>query len=176
MEKKQEKSVCEEATFQVLYESHITNVRNFVYYKIGDLDKAEDIAQDAFIKMWQNCKTVVFDTALGFVMTVAKRLFLNMVRHQKVKMNFEKRPQTDRNNQSPEFIAQENEFKAHLENAISSLPEKQREVFLMNRIDKMPYREIAESLEISVKAVEKRMNNCLKNLKNKVKELEIYKI
>ncbi|MGB0521331.1 MAG: RNA polymerase sigma factor [Flammeovirgaceae bacterium] len=176
MEKKQEKSVCEESTFQLVYETHITAVRNFVYYKIGDLDKAEDIAQDAFIKMWQNCKTVIFEKALGFALTVANRLFLNVVRHQKVKLNFEKRPHTDRDHQSPEFIAQEQEFKEALENAIATLPEKQREVFLMSRIDKMSYREIAESLDISVKAVEKRMNSCLKNLKDKVKELNVYKI
>lgn len=176
MSKDQEKSVCEEVVFQSLYEEHITAVRNFVYYKIGDLDKAEDIAQDTFIKMWQNCKTVIFEKALGFALTVANRLFLNVVRHQKVKMEFEKSPQTDRDHQNPEFIAQENEFRQVLENAIGSLPQKQREVFLMSRIDKMSYREIAEALEISVKAVEKRMNNCLKNLKEKVAELKIYKI
>ena len=103
-------------------------------------------------------------------------MFLNVVRHQKVKMEFEKQPIQDRNHQNPEFIAQENEFRAVLEQAISNLPPKQREVFLMSRIDKMSYKEIAETLEISVKAVEKRMNNCLKKLKEEVKELKIYKI
>ena len=175
MNSNQEKSVCEEAVFQKLYEEHIVAVRNFVYYKNGDLDKAEDIAQDAFIKMWQNCKTVVFEKALGFALTVANRLFLNTIRHQKVKLAFEKTPVTDRNSESPEFIAQEKEFRDALEKAIADLPEKQREVFLMNRIDKLSYREIAEALDISVKSVEKRMNNCLKNLRDRVKELNIYK-
>ena len=48
-----------------------------------------------------------------------------------------------------------------LENTISALPEKQREVFLLNRIEKKKYKEIALHLDISVKAVEKRMHQAL---------------
>jgi len=44
---------------------------------------------------------------------------------------------------------------------LANLPSKQREVFLLNRIDKKKYAEIAEMLGISVKAVEKRMQKAL---------------
>ena len=46
----------------------------------------------------------------------------------------------------------------------------------MNRIDNMPYKEIASTLDISVKAVEKRMGICLKTLKTNVEELRMRKI
>ena len=46
--------------------------------------------------------------------------------------------------------------------------EKQKEVFLLSRIEKMKYREIAEMLEISVKAVEKRMHLALLEMKEKI--------
>ena len=49
--------------------------------------------------------------------------------------------------------------------AIADLPENQRIVFLMNRLDKKTYKEIAELLDISVKAVEKRMHKALKELR-----------
>ena len=48
--------------------------------------------------------------------------------------------------------------------AIDQLSDKEREVFLMNRIEDLPYREIAVRLEISQKAVEKRMHQALKKL------------
>ena len=67
---------------------------------------------------------------------------------------------------------EEDEFKTRLEQAISELVPTQREVFLMNRIDKKKYSEIAEELEISVKAVEKRMGKALKILRSKIKELK----
>ncbi len=169
-------SVCEEQVFQSLYNEHLKSVRNFIYYKNGDLDRAEDIAQESFIKMWNNCKDVIFEKAKGFLFTVANRLFLNEVRHEKIKLSFAKDAPKNIEKNDPAFLIEEQEFKTKLETVISALPEKQREVFLMSRIDKMSYKEIAETLEISVKAVEKRMNVCLKTLREKVEELKIYKI
>jgi RNA polymerase sigma-70 factor (ECF subfamily) len=171
-----DKSVCKEENFNSLFKEHISDVRNFMFYKTGDLENAEDLAQDAFIKMWNNCSQVVFSKAKSFLFTVANRLFLNTVRHEKVKLSFVKMNPSKNTNETPESLMEENEFKTKLEAAISALPEKQREVFLMNRIDKMSYSEIAEALEISVKAVEKRMGICLKKLKSTVEELNIYKI
>ncbi len=170
------RSVCEEKNYQSLYEEHGQPLRNFLYYKCGDLGRAEDLAQEAFVKMWQKCKDVIFEKAKSYLFTVANRLFLNHIEHQKVVLKFEKKGHTDRNNQSPEFIMEEDEFKSKLEQAISDLSEAQREAFLMNRIDKMSYQEIADALGISVKAVEKRIHNALKTLKSKVEELDQHKI
>lgn len=173
-----EPTVCEESHFQTLFTQHIGDVRNFMYYKTGDLDTAEDLAQESFVKMWENCADIIFSKAKSFLFTVANRLFLNTIRHEKVKLNFMKENPIDKQSKSdnPEFLMEEQEFKNKLQDAISALPEIQREVFLMNRIDKMSYNEIAETLNISVKAVEKRMGNCLRTLKENVSELKVFKI
>ena len=71
-------------------------------------------------------------------------------------------------NENPEFLLEEKEFMDKLQNAISDLKEGQREVFLLSRIDKKTYKEIAEMLSISVKTVEKRMTLALKQLREKV--------
>ena len=170
------KSVCEEENFKILFKEHITDVRNFMFYKTGDLESSEDFAQESFIKMWNNCSDVIYAKAKSFLFTVSNNLFLNSIRHEKVKLSFAKMNPTKDTSETPEFIMAENEFKLRLESVISNLPEKQREVFLMNRIDKMSYSKIAETLDISVKAVEKRMGICLKSLKEKVEELNTYKI
>jgi RNA polymerase sigma-70 factor (ECF subfamily) len=62
----------------------------------------------------------------------------------------------------------EKEFMDKLERTIDSLPEKQKEVFLLNRIEKKKYKEIAEQLDISVKAVEKRMHLALVVMRDKI--------
>jgi RNA polymerase sigma-70 factor (ECF subfamily) len=49
------------------------------------------------------------------------------------------------------------------------MKEKQRVVFLMSRYDGLKYKEIADHLDISVKAVEKRMNQALDHLKKHLK-------
>jgi len=65
-------------------------------------------------------------------------------------------------NLSPEFILRMKEYEEKLNGVIGMMTEGSREVFLMNRIEGMKYKEIAERLGISVKAVEKRMSNALK--------------
>ena len=81
-------------------------------------------------------------------------------------------PRSDRSNESPEYLLEEKEFKERLENAISALPEKQRVVFLMSRIDKKTYKEIAEILGISKQAVEKRIYNALDTLRQISKKIK----
>ena len=70
-------------------------------------------------------------------------MFLNEVKHQKVVQNYNKYNKNESTNESPEFIMLEKEFLEKLESTIATLPEKQREVFLMNRIEKKKYKEIA---------------------------------
>ena len=55
-----------------------------------------------------------------------------------------------------------------MERVLKELPEDQRVVFLMNRVEKMKYREIAELLGISQKTVEKRMHKALLIIKEKI--------
>ena len=55
-------------------------------------------------------------------------------------------PYVDENNQSPEYLLEEEEFKKKLQQAIALLSVAQREVFLLNRIEGKKYREIAEML------------------------------
>lgn len=171
-----EKSVCEEQVFSTIYEEHYTAVRNFVYYKNGDLNKAEDVAQEAFIKVWNNCKEVIYTSVKNYLFTIANRIFLNIVRHEKIKLNFNKAHTQQQESETPETVVIEKEFKEKLELAIANLSEKNRTVFLLNRIDKKKFKEIAISLDISVKTVEKRMSDALKQLKNEVEELKIFKI
>ena len=161
------KSVCEEKTYNLLFDTHSKTLFNFIYYKSGDIEQAEDIVQDAFIKLWDNCSNVVFEKAKSFLFTVARNLFLNQVAHQKIVLQHRSNLPPDRTNETPEFLMEEQEFMVKLKKAIADLPEKQREVFLLSRIDKKKYSEISEMLGITVKAVEKRMSQALTLLREK---------
>ena len=153
--------VCEPDVFDNIYETNANNLRNFLYYKYGDLNAAEDIVQESFIKLWINCTKVAIEKAKSFLFTVANNLFIDIKRHEKIVLNYQKSRNTSVDKETPEFIMQEKEFMDKLQHTIGSLPDKQREVFLLNRIDKKTYREIAEMLDLTVKAVEKRMQKAL---------------
>ncbi|MEO1261683.1 MAG: sigma-70 family RNA polymerase sigma factor [Bacteroidota bacterium] len=158
-------NVCQEKTFKSIFMAQAEGLRNFLAYKTGNLQQAEDLVQDAFGKLWENCAKVTTEKAKSFLFTVANNLFLNQVEHKKVVLKYEKRGHTQRSDETPQYLMEEDEFRQRLAAAINDLPEGQRAVFLMNRIDKKTYREIAAVLEISVKAVEKRMHNALTALR-----------
>jgi len=162
------KSVCKPKVYESLFKEHANNLRNFLYYKFGNIESAEDIVQESFIKLWQKCADVVFEKAKSFLFTVAINLFLNEKNHEKVVLKYKKTPQNKINIESPEFIMLENEYMVKLQNVLANLPDGQREVFLLNRIDKKTYKEIADLLNISVKAVEKRMHNALLYVREKI--------
>lgn len=161
----QEQSICEERLFERVFMQESEGLRNFLYYKCGSVKQAEDWVQEAFLRMWKNCAKVPVTKAKGFLYTVANNLFLSNAKHQKVVLKYEQLSHTDRTNENPQFVLEMEEFQERLAQAIADLPEGQREVFLMNRIDRLKYREIAEILNISVKAVEKRMHKALLTLR-----------
>ena len=171
-------SVCDERIFAQVHESCVAPLRNFLFYKLGNLEKARDFAQDAFIKLWNNCSKVEFEKAKSFLFTTANRLFLDDYDHQKVKLKFQHRMSTTEKQieHNPEFIYREEEFKERLEQAVTELPEKQRAVFLLSRIDKMKNQEIADALDLSIKTVETHITSSLRSLKKKLDELERNKI
>jgi len=163
-------NVCAENTFQELFIGLAKPLRNFLIYKGSESGQADDLVQESFIKLWENCKKVLPEKAKSYLYTLASNAFKNEMAHLKVRLKYaNSNEQSDRTIETPEFRMQESEFKVRLEQAISELPETQREVFLMNRIDKLTYAEIAERLGVSVKAIEKRMGKALKHMRSKIK-------
>jgi RNA polymerase sigma-70 factor (ECF subfamily) len=164
-------SLCEESTFTGIYNSYATTLHNYLFYKTGDTGLSKDLMQEAFTRLWQNCASVILETAKGYVFKIANNLLMNEYAHQKVVLNFQQRPTKSQTNESPEYLLEEKELKQELENAIAALPEKQRVVFLLSRIDKKTYKEIGELLGISKQAVEKRMYNALDALRKVSKKI-----
>ncbi|WP_179022400.1 RNA polymerase sigma factor [Winogradskyella forsetii] len=168
MSKPLQDNICESQLFERLYKKHAKNLHDFLYYKFGEHLNPQDQVQEAFIKLWQNCGKIAPAKAKSYLFTTANNLMLNVVAHQKVVLKFSKKPQKHSTNETPEFVLQEKEYHQKLQNAISNLTEAQRVAFLMNRIEGKRFKEIAELLDISVKAVEKRIYGALKKLREEV--------
>lgn len=162
-------NTCDEIIFSSFFKSHVKALRNFLLYKFGNTDQAEDVAQEAFVKLWQNCASVPLEKAKSYLYTIANNSSLNAIAHQKVVLNYEKNfSGTDQTNENPEYLLEEKQFQAKLLRAIENLNEKQRVAFLMHRIDGKKYSEIALELAISVKAVEKRIHLALLSLRKEI--------
>ena len=134
---KREESLCDPKVFEDVYKTNVGSLRNHLFYKCGDIDLAEDLVHDCFMKIWSNCSEIVLNTVRALLYKMVNNAFLNTVHRKKIILKHEKLIQkSELNIESPEYILQEKEFLIKLQKAIANLPEKDREVFLLNRIDK----------------------------------------
>lgn len=155
--------------FKLLFDQYYEGIKSFLYYKIGDIEVAEDIVQEVFLKLWDKRSSIDLKTVKSFLFTVANNMAINHLKHRSIVFNFVRNENKSEKVNSPQYELEMKEFKENLERLLAEMPENYRVVFLMNRIDKLTYNEIAERLELSVKAIEKRMSNALSFLRDKLK-------
>lgn len=155
--------------FKSIFDEYYHPLKNFLYYKLGDAELAEDLTQEVFIKAWEKRDTIIQSTVKSYLYKIATNLAINHFNSAKHRYELELKKHDKSTSESPEYVMEKQEFAVQLNNALTNLSDIQREVFLMNRMDDLTYREIAERLEISVKAVEKRMQGALESLRNVIK-------
>jgi len=127
--------------------------------------------QEAFIKLWNNCKSVPPEKAKSFLFTIINNSTLNDIKHRKVVLKFQRKKPKEYTNETPEFILEESEYLQKYERALAKLPEGQRVAFLLNRVEGKRHKEIAEMLQLSRKAVEKRIYKALESLRKDLDEI-----
>lgn len=171
MSKKLYKNICEETLYANFFKKYASDLHSFLYYKFGEHLNPKDKVQEAFIKVWENCKNITPEKAKSYLFTVGNNLMLNEVKHQKVVLKYQLEKPKSHTHENPEFLMEEQEYLQKLQKAISNLTEAQRVAFLLNRIEGKKHKEIAQLLGISTKAVEKRIYGALKKLKEQIDEL-----
>ncbi len=159
---------CEESVFSGLFRRYSKDLHDFLHYKFGNHLNPMDKVQEAFVKLWEHCAKVPPNKAKSFLFTTANNLMLNDYAHQKVVFKHRQNVGKPYTNESPEFLLQEKEYHQKLETALANLSEAQRVAFLLNRVEGKKFKEIAQLLDISTKAVEKRIYGALKKLREDI--------
>lgn len=151
----------EKEDFKKLFDAYFESIKNYLFYRIGDIDVATDITQDVFTRVWEKQMNVDLSQAKYLLYKIAKDMLVSKYRRIEVENKYTTRMQFE----MTELVASDDydykQLKSKYEKALNKLPEKQRTVFMMSRMDELKYQEIADRLEISIKTVEKRMSNAL---------------
>jgi RNA polymerase sigma-70 factor (family 1) len=152
--------------FKICFDQYFDPVRNYIYYRCGDTEIATDIVQEAFMKIWEKQLEYDPEKTKSLIYKIARELWISTHRKKQSSEKYQLQLSVKEDNNRPDQNLEHKELKEQYETVLSSLPEGQREVFLMSRLEDLTYKEIAERLSISVKAVEKRMSQTLKVLRN----------
>lgn len=122
---------------------------------VRDPDVAEDLAQDAWLKVMDKD-----ETNLSYLYKTAQNLALDYLRGQKVRHGYAEQALHEQEEMATgaleDAVVAAESLEQHL-NALQSLPERTQRIFLLNRLDGMSYSTIARELNLSVSTVEKEM-------------------
>ena len=154
--------------FKLCFDRYFESIRRYLVYRGADTELATDITQDVFMKLWE--KNLVFEEGgtKSLLYKMASDAFVSHYRKTKVANRFEQSLEMRIETTDPLENLEYKEMESTYHNALDEMSEKQREVFLMNRTEEMTYKEIAERLDLSVKAVEKRMSQALSFLRERL--------
>lgn len=155
-------NVCEKHVFQQIFQEWNQPLQRFLLAR--GVSEPVDIVQDCFIRLWNNCAKVKFEQVGPYLFRIAKNIVIDEYRKQQVRLRYKNQIVEPIERKDGQFQLEESEFKERLELAIDSMSELSKEVFIMHRFDNLSYKDIAKVLEISVKAVEKRMSKALKHM------------
>lgn len=133
--------------FSDLYRTHAGDVHRFVWFLSGDPSLADDILSETFIRLWHARDRVDLTTVKGYLLTIARNLFLAERRRVRWMTTLDDRAPDTR--PSPERRAHSHiELEAALA-ALQTLPEIDRAAVLLRAEEGMSYEEVAAALGLS---------------------------
>ena len=158
--------------FGELVRIHAQSVTNVIYRMCGDVQIAEEAAQEAFIQAWLHLSSYRPQTSLrNWLYRIAVNAATDILRKEKriLPHAIEDLPLTD-SRPGPEALLNQSERKALVQKAILSLSDASRAVLILREYEEMSYHEIADTLDIPVGTVMSRLNYVRKILKEKLEQ------
>ncbi|WP_080905074.1 RNA polymerase sigma-70 factor [Parabacteroides sp. Marseille-P3160] len=159
-------SVIDVSSFRVIYELYFDPVCEFLSFYTRDAAAIEDVVQDIFINLWENRDYVEIRYLKTYLYNAARNRMLNYLRN--TENHTLSLAEWVREKEAAEAGADcydLEEFSIILGKAVDLLPERCKEIFILNKEKKLTYQQIADYCHISVKTVETQMSIALKRIR-----------
>jgi len=144
---------------------------------LRDDDEATDVVQDVFTFLWAKCSEVVFTGSISsYLYSSTRNKIIDLVNRNKLKANYliSLEDFINKGDFITDNAVREHELSKQIENEISRLPEKMRQIFELSRKRNLTYKEIADEVEIAEGTVKKQISNAIKILKTKLGNIHFF--
>ena len=177
------------SAFTFLVRRHQGPLFNFALRHLRSQPAAEEVVQDAFVRVVQNAADFKHEARFStWLYTIARNLCIDQIRKRALRRHPSlDEPKRTEESDGPTLGEQTADARANVERAavsveirekvlaaVETLPDEQREVFLMREVSNLPFKEIAEIVGVPENTVKSRMRYALERLQAALSEFEEY--
>ncbi len=154
--------------FESIVDLYWEQTARYVQHMVGDPDRASDIAQEAFARLWQRRNEW---TATGSVrvwlLRTARNVIVSEARKRAVRMKWatQARGESQKRPSTPLQETEQAELRTAIQRALERLPPRRREVFTLFHIQDLSYREISEIMDIRPQTVANYLQAAIADLR-----------
>lgn len=162
----------DEAAFAELFRRYGREVYKMAYSRIRSKETAEEIVQNLFISFWEKRYTQSIQNVSSYFYIAVKHKVLNIIDAQLVQKKYWDYYKTfiPREENVTERAIEFNELVEAIQKRMEHLPEKSKEIFKLNHLEGHSIPEIANSLNLSKKAIQYHLTRSLKELRLHLKD------
>lgn len=161
--------------FEHLFETYYSGLYALAVRYVISQDTASDIVQEVYCALWSKRKdTIIIQNPESYLYQSVKNMCLNHIKHTNVHNKFEEAIQKEHSNTSVSDFFETEDFVEHsmekyVMGELLKLPEDVRELVLMNKVERVTAKKIAEMKNLSPRTVEGKIGRAIKKIKENFK-------
>ncbi len=157
--------------FDEVYRKYSKRLFRFSYNLLKSKEDAENIVQDVFLNLWANRHKIEKGTSLKYyIYTIAYHASINIIRKKLKESDYLEHLMSLQEplEEAVDLQVEFRELDEKLKSIIDALPDRQKEVYILHRVERLKYSEISERLGISVNTIENHMSRALRTIREKL--------
>lgn len=168
-----------QSAFRKIFDEYYSLLCAIAYHYVRDTSVSQILAEDALLSVWDKHEDITFTTSLkAYLMRTVRNKSIDYLRSSKIEESFINIDEAGNHCFIPDDELFEKyvlaELEQKIEEAINTLPDECRNVFIMSRYDDKSYQEIADYLNISINTVKYHMKHALSLLREELKDYLVF--
>nr|WP_319998398.1 RNA polymerase sigma-70 factor [uncultured Draconibacterium sp.] len=164
-----------EKVFRLIIDHWYSKLFNFAIGFLNNEENAKEVIQDVFLLLWEHRFQLNENTVLNaYLFTLTRNHCIDIIRREKLTLQFRKDKQDEYKRLSESYNALSDkildnifveELQNEINNAINSLPNQCKKIFILSRQEGLKNREISEKLNLSLKTVEAHITKAIRQIR-----------